>query len=131
MMPCMAQRRSSVGPLFAAALFSGAAIFGGCTTDDDPGEALVVTDVSWAPSEAGRVEVRFTVENPSEGSRDIDCDVHAFDADGFDAGRDKLSGDTILGTLAVEALGGDANVETYRTVTGIDADDVSDVQVEC
>lgn len=99
---------------------------------DDDETPLIVTDVSWAPSQADRVEVRFTVENPAEDSRSLECDVHAFDADGFDAGRDGLSGETIMGTLGAEAIGDDsANVQTYRTVTGIDADDVADVQVEC
>lgn len=98
---------------------------------NDNADPLIVTDVEWAPSQADRVEVRFTIENPGEDSRDVECDVHAFDADGFDVGRDKLSGETLVGTQGVEALGDGANVETYRTVTGIDAKGVADVQVEC
>lgn len=113
----------------SAALIAVAPLFA-CGGGDEQAP-LIVTDVDWTPSQTDRVEVRFTVENPSEDSVDLECDVHAVDADGFDVGRDSLSGETISGTRAAEAIGSGANVQTYRTVTGIDAGDVADVTVEC
>lgn len=118
-----------VPAIMSAALVAVAPLFA-CGGGDEQAP-LIVTDVDWAPSEAGRVEVRFTVENPAENSVDLQCDVHALDADGFNVGRDSLSGETILGTRGAEAMDDLANVQTYRTVTGIDSDDVAEVQVEC
>jgi hypothetical protein len=83
---------------------------------------LRVTQVNATTSDAGRVEVNFTVVNEGEGSERPSCWVRAEDADGFRLGSDLVNADYPIAP-------GDR--ERYTAITGIKANGVALVTVEC